>query len=121
MAMKGTLRGLGVLWLVVSGSAFATESKCAGNRVERGGSTQYTVRSSGETISIVRMGDTQGRAVKQAQGHAIEVGGDTVATLQDGHIYRGETRWASVNEAQRVYDCPEPIAATLWVLERTGR
>jgi len=119
--MKGTLGGLGVLWLVVSGSAVAAETKCAGNRVERGGSTQYTVRSSGEAITIERMGDTRGRAVKQSRGHSIEVGGDTVATLQDGHIYRGETRWASVDEAQRVYDCPDPIAATLWVLERTGR
>lgn len=109
-----------VLGLVGTG-AVAAESKCTGNRVERGGSTQYTVRRSGEEMSIERQGATRGRAVKRDQVHTITVDGQTLATLQDGHIYRDGARWASVGDAQRVYDCPDLIAATLWVLDRAGR
>ncbi|MBM7112760.1 hypothetical protein [Archangium primigenium] len=110
-----------VVGMLLAGSALGAESKCAGNRVERKGSTEYTVRRAGEAISIERLGNTRGRVIQQASGHSIEVDGDTVATIQDGHIYRAGARWASLNEAQRVYDCPDPIAATLWVLERLGR
>jgi hypothetical protein len=111
---------VGLLGLVGTG-AFAAESKCTGNRVERGGSTQYTVRRSGEEMRIERLGATRGRAVRHAQEHVITVDGQTLATLRDGHIYRDGARWASVGEAQRVYDCPDLIAATLWVLDRAGR
>ena len=118
--MRGRAGWVGLLCLV-GGGAGAADSKCTGNRVERGGSTQYTVRRSGAETIIERLGNAHGRVVEQAQGHAITVDGQTVATLYEGHIYRQGSRWASVGEAQRVYDCPDLIAATLWVLDRTGR
>lgn len=114
------LMSLAVLWASVGVEAAAADLKCTGNRVERAGVTQYTVRRSGTEVSLEKGGSPRGRALKQDGGYLIEVNGAFVATLENGHIYRGRTYWGSVAEAQRFYDCPDPIAATLWVLKQTG-
>lgn len=101
--------------------ALAADYKCNGNRVEKGGSTQYTVRTSGSDITIEKGGSTRGKAVKRGGGYAVEVGGSTVATLENGRILKGGSTWASVSDAQRVYDCPDVVAATLWVLDQNGQ
>ncbi len=100
--------------------ALAADYKCNGNRVEKGGSTQYTVRTSGPDITIEKGGGTRGKAVKRGSDYAVEVGGSTQATIEKGRIYKGGSSWNSVSEAQRVYDCPDIVAATLWVLEQQG-
>ncbi len=101
--------------------ALAADYKCNGNRVERSGSTQYTVRTSGTDITIEKGGGTRGRAVKRGNGYAVEVGGSTQATIENGRILKGGSTWASVSDAQRVYDCPDIVAATLWVLDQKGQ
>ena len=111
---------LAVLWVLVSAHATAADYKCTGNRVEKAGVTQYTVRRSGMDVAIDKGGNPRGRAVRRGNGYDIEVNGTRVATLENGVIYRGASRWASVAEAQRLSDCPDPIAVTLWVLEQTG-
>lgn len=117
--MKTLSMWLAVLWLMPA-PVLAADFKCSGNRVEKSGSTQYTVRNAGADLAIEKGGATRGRAIKRGGLYAIEVGGSTVATIENGRIYRGGLTWASVNDAQRVYDCPDLVAATLWVLEQTG-
>jgi hypothetical protein len=101
--------------------ALAADYKCNGNRVEKSGSTHYTVRTSGTDIAIEKGGGTRGKAVKRNSGYAVEVGGSTQAIIENGRILRGGSTWASVNDAQRVYDCPDVVAATLWVLDQMGQ
>ncbi|QRK11641.1 hypothetical protein JQX13_17145 [Archangium violaceum] len=107
--------------LLAPAPALAADYKCHGNRVEKSGSTQYTVRTSGADITIEKGGGTRGRAVKRGGGHAVEVGGSTQATIENGRIYKGGSTWATVSDAQRVYDCPDIVAATLWVLAQKGQ
>ena len=106
---------------LASAPAWAADYKCQGNRVEKGGSTQYTVRTSGPDITIEKGGGTRGKAVKRGNDYAVEVGGSTQATIEKGRIYKGGSTWSSVSEAQRVYDCPDIVAATLWVLAQQGQ
>ncbi len=101
--------------------ALAADFKCKGNRVEKGGSTQYTVRTSGSDHTIEKGGSTKGKVVKRGDKYVVEVGGSTQATIERGKIYKGGASWASVSDAQRVYDCPDVIAATLWVLQQKGK
>ena len=106
---------------LASAPALAADYKCNGNRVEKSGSTQYTVRTSGADITIEKGGNTRGKAVKRGSGYAVEVGGSTQATIENGKILKGGSTWASVSDAQRVYDCPDVVAATLWVLDQKGQ
>ena len=101
--------------------AAAADFKCSGNRVEKGGSTQYTYRTSGSDFAIEKGGSTKGNAVKRGSNYAVEVGGSTQATIENGKILKGGSTWASVSDATRIYDCPDVIAATLWVLEKNGK
>jgi hypothetical protein len=101
--------------------SFAADYKCNGNRVEKGGSTQYTYRTSGSDYAIEKGGSTKGNAVKRGSNYAVEVGGSTQATIETGKILKGGSTWASVSDAQREYDCPDIIAATLWVLAKNGK
>jgi hypothetical protein len=105
----------------VSLPAFAADYKCSGNRVEKSGSTVYTYRTSGSDYAIEKGGSTKGNAVKRGSNYAVEVGGSTQATIEGGKILKGGSTWASVSDATRVYDCPDVVAATLWVLEKNGK
>lgn len=101
--------------------ALAADYKCNGERVEKGGSTQYVVKTSGSDYTVEKGGSTQGKAVKRNSKLYVEVGGSTVATIENGKIEKGGSSWATVSDAQRIYDCPGDIAATLWVLDKAGK
>ncbi len=118
--MKKMSMLLAVLFLTPA-PAFAADYKCSGNRVEKSGSTQYTVRTSGTDLTIEKGGSTLGKAVKRGSGYAVEVGGSTLATIENGRILKGGSTWATVSDAQRAYDCPDLVAATLWVLDQKGQ
>lgn len=105
----------------VSTNAFASEYKCSGDRVEKSGSTKYTIRSSGSNYTIEKSGSTVGHAVQRGSKYYVEVSGSTVATIENGKIEKSGSSWATVSEAQRTYDCPDIVAATLWVLEKAGK
>lgn len=100
--------------------AFAADYKCNGNAVEKSGSTHYTVRTSGSDITIEKSGSTKGKAVKRGSKYYVEVSGSTVATFENGKIEKSGSTWASVSDAQREFDCPGDVAATLWVLMKNG-
>ena len=118
--MKKLSLFIAAAWLA-SAPALAADYKCNGNRVEKSGSTHYTVRTSGTDLTIEKGGSTRGKAVKRGSGYAVEVGGSTQATIENGRILKGGSTWASVSDAQRVYDCPDVVAATLWVLDQKGQ
>ena len=107
--------------LALAGSASAAEYKCKGDSVEKSGSTKYKVRTSGSDFSIEKSGSTKGKAVKRGSKYAVEVSGSTQATIENGKIYKSGSTWASVSDAQRKYDCPDVVAATLWVLDQKGK
>lgn len=102
-------------------AAFGSEYKCSGDRVEKSGSTKYTVRSSGSDYTIEKSGSTVGKAVKRGSKYHVEVSGSTVATIENGRIEKSGSSWGTVSEAQRTYDCSDIVAATLWVLDKAGK
>lgn len=105
---------------VSSFSAFASDYRCSSGRVEKSGSTQYTYKESSSEIVIEKGGSTKGKAVKRGSKWYVEIGGSTQATFENGKIEKGGSSWASVNDAQRTYDCNADVAATLWVLAQKG-
>ena len=98
----------------------SADYKCAGDRVEKSGSTQFTVRRSGSDFAIEKGGSTQGRAVKRGSKLYVEVGGSTKATIENGKIEKGGSSWGTVEEARREFQCDGDVAATLWVLFKIG-
>lgn len=101
--------------------AVASDFKCAsGSRVEKGGSTQYTYKEGSSEIRVEKGGSTKGVAVKRGSKWYVEIGGSTQATFENGKIEKGGSSWATVSDAQRVFDCNADVAATLWVLQQKG-
>jgi hypothetical protein len=96
------------------------EYKCNDNRVEKSGSTQFTVRRSGGDLTIEKSGSTKGKAVKSGDKLVVEVSGSTKATIEGGKIYKSGSSWGTVSEAQKQFDCDGNVAATLWVLFKIG-
>jgi hypothetical protein len=120
--MKHLLSASTLLTLALSATpAWAADYKCNGDSVEKGGSTQYKVRTSGSDYTIEKGGSTVGKAVKRGDKYAVEIGGSTAATIEGNKIYKSGSTWASVDDAQRTYDCPGVVAATLWVLKQNGK
>jgi hypothetical protein len=93
---------------------------CKGDNVEKGSSTQFTIRRSGSDFTIEKGGSTKGNAVKRGSKLYVEVGGSTKATIENGKIEKGGSSWATASDAQRQFDCDPNIAATLWVLFQIG-
>lgn len=108
-----------VLTASLAAPAYA-EYKCQDNRVEKGGSTQFTIRRSGGDITIEKGGSTKGKAVQRGDKLVVEVGGSTKATIENGKISKGGSSWGTVSDAQREFKCDGNVAATLWVLFQIG-
>jgi hypothetical protein len=102
-------------------SASAGDYVCKGESVEKSGSTIYTVRSSGGDYTVEKSGSTLGKAVKGDKRYSVEVSGDTLAVIREGKIEKSGSTWATVDEAKKVFDCPDVVAATLWVLQKSGK
>jgi len=100
--------------------AVAADFKCNSGRVEKGGSTQYNYKEGSSEIVIEKGGSTKGKAVLRGSKWYVEIGGSTQATIENGKIEKGGSSWATASEAQRTYDCPADVAATLWVLAQKG-
>ena len=99
---------------------FAADYKCNSGRVEKSGSTQYNYKESSGEIVIEKGGSTKGKSVKRGSKWYVEIGGSTQATIENGKIEKGGSSWATASDAQREYDCPADVAATLWVLAQKG-
>ena len=114
------LRNLLVAAALLSLPAAAADFKCNSGRVEKSGSTQYTYKESSSEIVIEKGGSTKGKAVMRGSKWYVEIGGSTQATIENGKIEKGGSSWATASDAQRTYDCPADVAATLWVLSQKG-
>ena len=120
--MKIIFNSLAVLSLtLMSVSGYAAQFQCKGDYVTQSGSSKYKVKHSGNTIYIEKSGSTRGKAVLRGSKYYVEVSGSTKATFENGKIYKSGSTWAKVSDAKQKYDCPDDVAATLWVLDRVGR
>jgi len=117
--MKNLL-ALAIVASLASPAAAGPAYKCSGDRVEKGGSTQFTIRRSGSEFSIEKGGSTKAQVKQRGSKLAVEVGGSTKATIENGKIEKGGSSWGSVSDAQRKFDCDGPVAASLWVLFEIG-
>jgi hypothetical protein len=54
--------------------------------------------------------------VKRISKWYVEVSGSTKATFDDRKIYKSGSSWATIADAQHVFDCKPEWAATLYVL-----
>jgi hypothetical protein len=106
--------------LLASPVAASPAYKCQGDRVEKSGSTQFTIRRSGAELTIEKGGSTKGKTVKRGSKMVVEVGGSTKAEIENGKIYKSGSTWASVSDAKRQFDCDDNVAASLWVLFQIG-
>lgn len=102
-------------------TASSADFKCKGERVEKSGSTKYQVKVRGSDIYIEKSGSTKGKAVQRGSKWYVEVSGSTKATFDGSKIYKSGSSWATISDAQRVFDCKPEWAATLWVLQKLGR
>ena len=109
-----------VLFAAAAPAAQAADYKCNGDSVEKGGSTQFKLRRDGANITVEKGGSTKGKAVKSGSKYSVEVGGSTKATIENGKISKGGSSWSTVADAQKVFDCDDTAAATLWVLREIG-
>jgi len=109
-----------VLVAALATPAFAGDYVCKDNRVEKSGSTQFTIRRSGGNITIEKGGSTKGVAVQRGSKLYVEVGGSTKATIENGKIEKGGSSWSTTSDAQRQFDCDGNVAGTLWVLFQIG-
>jgi hypothetical protein len=94
--------------------------KCKDNRVEKSGSTQFTIRRSGSDLTIEKSGSTKAKVVSRGSKMVVEVSGSTKAEIENGKIYKSGSTWGSVSDAQREFDCDGTVAASLWVLFKLG-
>jgi len=108
------------LTLAAAPAVAGPDYKCSGDRVEKGGSTQFQIRRSGGEFSIEKGGSTKAKVVKRNSKLVVEVGGSTKAEIENGKISKGGSSWASVSDAQKQFDCDGDVAASLWVLFQLG-
>ena len=111
---------LGTVLALSSAVHASPDYVCKDNRVEKSSSTKFTVRRSGNDFAIEKNGSTVGNGVKRNDKIAVEINGSTKATIDNGKIEKNGSSWGTVAEAQRDFDCPGEIAATLWVLFKLG-
>ncbi len=110
-----------LLLCFISAPALAAEFKCNGDRVEKNNSTHYKVRTSGADFTIEKSNSTKGKAVRRGAKYSVEVSNSSIAIIESGKIYKNNSLWTTVSEAQRKYNCPDVVAATLWVLDQAGK
>ncbi|HSK02119.1 MAG TPA: hypothetical protein VK932_12795 [Kofleriaceae bacterium] len=118
--IRKALLSFALLASFTSAAVAGPDYVCKDNRVEKGGSTQFTIRRSGSDITVEKGGSTKGKAVKRGSKLHVEVGGSTKATIENGKIEKGGSSWSTTSEAQRQFNCDDNVAGTLWVLFKIG-
>ena len=106
--------------LAFAPNAMAADYKCQNGAVKKSGSTKFTYHWSGTNLTIKKSGSTKGQAVKSGSGYSVKVSGSTKAQIVNGKIKKSGSSWGTVSEAQQTWDCPDTVAATLWVLNKLG-
>lgn len=100
------------------------EFKCKGERIEKGSSTWGYARASGSDYRIEKGSSSIGWAKKRNSKYAIETyGGSTLGWLSGSRIEKANgASWAQLSDAtDMVHNCPDAVAAALWVLKQKGK
>jgi hypothetical protein len=105
--------------VALAAPAVAGPTKCKDDRVEKSGSTQFTIRRSGSDLTIEKR-STKAKVVSRGSKMVVEVSGSTKAEIENGKIYKSGSTWGSISDAQREFDCDGTVAASLWVLFKLG-
>lgn len=112
------------LALPATARADPPEFKCvSGERIERKQSTWGYARSAGSDLRIENTQSSVGWARSAGSDWRIETfGGSTLAFVRGSRIEKsnGET-WTSIDTARQFAECPDVVAAALWVLRQAGR
>jgi len=110
--------------LAATARADSPEFKCAsGERIERKQSTWGYARGAGSDLRIENTQSSVGWARSAGSDWRIETfGGSTLAFVRGARIEKsnGET-WTSLDTARQFAECPDIVAAALWVLRQAGR
>jgi hypothetical protein len=112
-----------VLALVVSGTAYAADYKCIGDRIEKSGSTWGYAKTSGSDYRIEKGSSTIAFVKNRSGKWAIEdAGNNTLGWLNGSSIEttNGST-WTSLSDAKLFCDGLDPVAAAIWVLGKSGK
>lgn len=112
----GTTLALSITLLAAEASAAVYV--CKGERIEKNGSTWGYARSSGSDYRIEKGSSSIGWAKKAGSYWRIETfGGSTLGWLKGSRIEKpGGSTWASLDDAKKLAECSDPIAAALWIL-----
>ncbi len=128
-ALTRTTLGLVVIATMVlapatTARADSPEFKCVGSeRIERKQSTWGYARGAGSDLRIENTQSSVGWARSAGADWRIETfGGSTLAFVRGSRIEKsnGET-WTSLDTARQFAECPDVVAAALWVLRQAGR
>jgi hypothetical protein len=110
--------------LVAPAASAGGDYTCKGERIEQGSSTWGYARSAGSDYRIEKGSSSIAFARQRGSKWAIETfGSSTLGWLTGDRIEKpnGST-WGHLSDAKdMVKDCPDAVAAALWVLARTGR
>ncbi|HEX7715580.1 MAG TPA: hypothetical protein VF531_16290 [Bacillota bacterium] len=112
-----------IFTLVISGMVLAADYKCIGDRIEKSGSTWGYAKISGSDYRIEKGSSTIAFVKSRSGKWAIEdAGNNTLGWLNGSSIEttNGST-WASLSDAKSFCDGPDPVAAAMWVLNKTGK
>jgi hypothetical protein len=114
---------VGACFVASSSPAVAADYQCKGDRIEKSGSTWGYAKDSNGDYRIEKGGSSIGWAKKAGSDWRIETfGGSTLGWLKSGRIESaGGSTITSIDTAKSFCDCPEPIAAALYILNREGR
>ena len=123
--MRQLVAALAITFLcALATPAGADEYKCKGERIGKGSSTWGYARKAGSDYRIEKGSSSIGWAKKRSSKWQIETfGSSTLGWLVGDRIEKpnGST-WARLSDAKRmVKDCPDAVAAALWVLGKSGK
>ena len=124
MRTPTTLFSILILCALAAPASADGEYKCKGERIEKGSWTWGYARASGSDYRIEKGSSSIGWAKKRSSKWAIETfGSTTLGWLVGSRIEKpnGST-WAQLSAAKRlVHNCPDAVAAALWVLNKHGK
>ncbi len=121
--MRTFMLSLSASLLLLTGATHAAEFKCSGERIERNGSSWGAAKSSGGNYLIEKGGSTVGYAKKSGSKWSIEnSSSSTLGYLNGSKIDNANnSSWGDLSKAKSMSDCPDPVAAALWVLKQSGK
>ncbi len=113
-----------LMWAVMLAVGMPSpEFKVVGERIDRNGSFWGKCPKSGDDYRIEKGSSTIGFVKKRGSKWEIESSGNKgLGWLNGDRIEKpsGST-WTSLSDAKKLTDGPDPVAAAMWVLRKSGK